>query len=166
MENNKEKKVILDSSKETKKIDTSIIEKNEYFSYLGKLYVKKIPSKDKYDQDGNLLLKKIFNQDGSSMVVGNFTEPGEAEFYGVVITNTDDPDVLAKYGKPLTTQVSYYGPIDPISIFVLEGEPIRYKRRDFNEVLFVKDGKIDIEQKRTPVKGKRPKRKTDWDNLN
>jgi len=138
--------------KETK-LDHSVLEKDEFFNYLGKKYVKKQVIREKYDKDGNPILIKKWHLDGWE-IIGSEKDNAGFEFFGVNVIKTDDEEVLKKYGRPLTTQITYYGPIEESSLFKYDNEPITYDNWDMNEVIMKKGNKLVIETPRIPKKKK------------
>jgi hypothetical protein len=140
---NKEKKA---APKKPEKFDTSVIEPDEYFSYLGKKYMKTFKYHNKYDEEGRPVVRYVWHMDGSKQAVGvEKAEPVE-EFYGITEIKTDTPKTLAKWGKPLTTNIVPYGPINPIELFKYEDEPITYDNRDLSDTVLVRKGNKIVKQ--------------------
>jgi len=134
-------------TKEKEKIDTSILKPNEHFSYLGKKYVKKHVFPKKFDSEGNPVLRRVWHLDGSSQVVGQevVSKPVE-EFWGIIEVKTDLPAIIKKWGKPLTTQIKLYGPVDPDDLFKYEDEPIKYDNDKLKDKTLVRKKNKIVEQ--------------------
>lgn len=134
----KDGKIITDLNEV--EIDTSEIFPDEYFTYLGKKFVKKIAHDDKRDENGNLMYKKEVMPDGH--IVNGVNLPGKewAEFYELEIIRRDSPDVIRQFGKPMTTQVIPHGPLTAKEVFKYNGEQIRYENWDLQDLVLEKRG--------------------------
>jgi len=151
MTDNKDKK-----ETKGKDVDSTIIKPNEIFSYLGKKYVKKHCFLKKFDDEGRPVMRKKYFTDGSVQTIGqeNCTHP-IVEFYGIVEVKTDSPKVLKKWGRPLTTQIKEYGPIDSWDLFKYEDENIIYDNLEFRSQVLIRKGNKIIKRKEEESHGRK-----------
>lgn len=135
-----------DGNLETSAIDTSAIFVNEYFTYLGKLFVKKLMNEDLKNAQGETVHKIEILPDGHK--VNGIALPGPSwdVFHELKVVRADSPDVIRQFGKPITTQIIPSDQLTAKEVFKYEGEEIRYKNMDLAELVLVKKGnKIVIE---------------------
>lgn len=141
MTETKKSKIIVDPKDgEKAKLDTSVIKANEHFTYLGKVYVKKLMHGDKIDEQGNPVRNKYSLPDGSIAYGLNVPSDPWDEFFELEIVKTDSPLTIRQYGRPLTTQIIPHGPIDAADLFKYDGEPIKYQNIDFADLVLTKKG--------------------------
>lgn len=125
--------------------DSSALEYDEIFNYLGRQYVKKPTLNLKLDKDGEPVERHSRTAMGMRFDRLEY-ERGKSEFFSITSVPKTNPVEMEDFGRPLTVERRLSkNPIAPEKVFIQTDESITYERDDYKKKYLKVEGRKLVE---------------------